>query len=229
MLDALQDRPAETRSPRRRGAGLRLGAGALVALLAVVGVDRAMDALPSFDSPLAQEVVDHQRPALQVAMADLSELHAAKGSFEVVVDLEKDTPYLPDALSGERTTYLAAGAVDGVVDLRGLGEDAVRVDGTAVTITVPRPRLAPPALDLERSRVLARDRGLFDRISGAASDAPTSEREVALLAEDKIADAAAQSDLMARTEASARETLTGLARSLGYADVTVEFDGDAGV
>ena len=230
MVNVLQDRPARTSSaPRRSGTALRLGGGLLVAALALVGVDRAMDALPSFDSPFAQEVVDHQRPALQLALTDLSELHAAQGTFEVVVDLEKDTPYLPDVVSGERTTYLAIGSVDGVVDLRTLGEDAVRVDGTSVTITVPQPRLADPALDLERSRVIARDRGLFERVSGAASDSPTSEREVALLAEDKLADAAGQSDLLQRSQDSARSTLESLARGLGYTDVTVEFDGDAGV
>ena len=226
MVNVLQDQP----KARRRGSVLvRLGAGALVAVLAVAGADRAMDLLPSFDSPLQQEVVDHQRPALQLALADLSEYHAAKGTFEVPVDLEKDTPYLPDLISGERTTYLAIGSVDGLVDFRALGEDAVQVQGESVTITLPQPRLADPALDLEASRVVAHDRGLFERASGAFSDNPGSEREVELLAQTKLADAAAQSDVLQRAQDNTRAMLTGLAQSFGYADVTVEFDGEAGV
>lgn len=234
MVNALQDRPASSspaprRASRSGGTALRLGGAALVAVLAVAGADRAMDLVPSFGNPLEQEVVDHARPALQLALTDLSEYHAAQGTFEVVVDLEKDTPYLPDLVSGERTTYLARGSVDGLVDFRALGEDAVQVQGQSVTITLPQPRLAPPALDLEQSRVLARDRGLLERVGGAVSDSPTSEREVALLAETKLADAAAQSDLLQRSQDSTRSMLTGLARSLGYADVTVRFDGDGGV
>lgn len=226
MVNALQDRPTS----RRRGSVLvRLGAGALVAVLAVAGADRAMDLLPSFDNPLQQEVVDHQRPALQLALADLSEYHAAKGTFEVAVDLEKDTPYLPDLVSGERTTYLALGSVDGLVDFRALGEDAVQVQGQSVTITLPQPRLGDPALDLEASRVIAHDRGLLERASGVFSDTPTSEREVELLAQTKLADAAAQSDVLQRSQDNTRAMLTGLVRSLGYADVTVTFDGEAGV
>lgn len=233
MVNALQDRPASTSSAPRRASrsgstALRLGGAALVAALAVAGADRAMDLVPSVGLP-QQEVVDHQRPALQLALTDLSEYHAAKGTFEVVVDLEKDTPYLPDLVSGERTTYLAHGSVDGLVDFRALGEDAVQVAGQSVTITLPQPRLAPPALDLGQSRVVARDRGVLERVGGAVSDSPTSEREVALLAETKLADAAAQSDLLQRSQDSTRSMLTGLARSLGYADVTVRFDGDGGV
>lgn len=232
MVNALQDRPASTSSARRgwgrTGTAVRLGGAALVAVLAVAGADRAMDLVPSFGLP-EQQVVDHARPALQLALADLSEYHAAKGTFEVVVDLEKDTPYLPDLVSGERTTYLAIGSVDGLVDFRALGEDAVQVQGQSVTITLPQPRLAAPALDLEQSRVLARDRGLLERVGGTVRDSPTSEREVALLAETKLADAAAQSDLLQRSQDSTRSMLTGLAQSLGYTDVTVQFDGDGAV
>ena len=233
MVNAPQDRPATTSSAPRRsrsaGTALRLGGAALVAVLAVAGADRAMDLVPSFGNPLEQEVVDHARPALQLALADLSEYHAAEGTFEVVVDLEKDTPYLPDLVSGERTTYLAIGSVDGLVDFRALGEDAVQVQGQSVTITLPQPRLAAPALDLEQSRVLSRDRGLLERVGGTVSDSPTSEREVALLAETKLADAAAQSDLLQRSQDSTRQMLTGLAQSLGYTDVSVQFDGDGAV
>ncbi len=229
MVYAQQDRPASSSvSSRRTGTALRLGGAALVAVLAVAGADRALDLVPSVGLP-EQEVVDRSRPALQMAMADLSEYHAAQGSFEVVVDLEKDTPYVPDLVSGERTTYLAVGSVDGLVDFRALGEDAVQVQGESVTITLPQPRAAEPALDLEQSRVIARDRGLVERVSGTVSDSPTSDREVALLAETKLADAAAESDLLQRSQDSTRQMLTGLARSFGYADVTVEFDADGGV
>ena len=233
MSNALLDRPARrvdsASGQRRRSTGLRLAGAAVIGLLAVAGADRALDVLPSFDNPLQERVVDTQRPALMTALSNLSDHHAAQGAFQVVVDLEKDTPYVPGFVKGERTTYLANGTVDGVVDFRGLGENAVQVQGSSVVITLPPARLGEPAVDLGSSRVVARDRGVVDRVTGALSDEPTSEREVALLAERKLADAAAQSDVLVRAQDNTRALLTGLARSFGYADVTVRFDGDPGV
>lgn len=199
-----------------------------MAVLAAAGADRALDLLPGWGNPLQERVVDHQRPALLLALSDLREYHAAEGTFQVVVDLEKDTPYVPGFVKGERTTYLAVGTVAGVVDFRGLGQDAVATRAEGVVITLPAPTLDDADIDLARSRVVARDRGLVDRISGALSDSPTSEQEVALLAERKLELAAAESDLLRRAEESTRTTLTGLARSFGYSDVTVRFDAAAG-
>jgi len=236
MSNALLDRPvrstqAAVRRPARRhsSTAVKLGGAALVGLLAVAGADRALGLLPSLDNPLQEQVVVTERPALMTALSNLSDYHAAQGSFQVVVDVEKDTPYVPGFVKGERTTYLANGTVDGVVDFRGLSETAVQTQGQSVVITLPPARLGAPDLDLDSSRVVARDRGVVDRVTGALSDDPTSEREVALLAERQLTDAAAQSDVLVRAQDNTRALLTGLARSFGYADVTVRFDGDAGV
>ena len=232
MPHALQDRPtstpAHTPPPRRRSTSLVVAA-VLLGGLVVVGVDRALDALPSVDAPLEEKVVDRSRPALLLSLSDLDEFHAAKGSFEVVVDLERDVSYVPSFVKGERTTYLAVGSVDGLVDFSGLSGDAVETDGTSVTITLPAPRLDEARIDLEESRVLDRDRGVVDRLSGAFSDDPTSERDVARVAEDRLTAAAAESDLLQRTRANTRAMLTGLAGSFGYDDVTVRFERRPGV
>lgn len=231
MVNALQDRPARTTAagaaPRRPRRLFAVGAVALGGLV-LIGADRALDALPSWGSPFAEQTVQRERPALMLALSDLSEYRAAEGSFQAVLDLEKDTPFVPGVVKGERTTYLAVGSVDGLVDFGALEEGAVEVTGDSVTITLPPARLAEPEIDLEQSRVVSRDRGVLDRIGGAFSDNPTSEREVAVLAEDDLADAAARSDLLRRTEDNTRAMLTGLARSFGYTDVTVRFDADTG-
>lgn len=235
---ALQDRtvepapwatasPSRSRPHSRRGA-VRVGGAALVALLALAGADRALGLLPSLGNPFAEQVVDRERPALMLALSDLSDYHAAKGSFQVVVDMERDTPWVPSFVKGERTTYLALGSVDGLVDFRGLGADAVQVDGGSVVITLPPPRLGEASVDLEGSKVLDRNRGAVDRIGGVLSDSPTSERDVARLAERKLAAAAAESDLLQRAQDNTRTMLTGMAQSFGYTDVTVRFDGDPG-
>ena len=219
--------PAGPPSRRGRAVGVTLVAAGLVLAVALWG--RGL--LPDWDLPLEQQTVDRSGPALMLALDDLAEHHAAQGTFQSVVDLERDIRWVPSLVSGERTTYLATGTVDGVVDFSGLGAGAVRTndDDTAVTITLPRPRLGEPHLDLEQSRVVSRDRGIGDRLAGVFSDDPTSEREVALLAERKLTAAAADSDLLERAEDNTRTLLTELARSFGYQDVTVRFDAADGL
>ena len=226
----MQDRPtasSPSRPPARRGRTALGVAAVALGGLALFGVDRALDALPSFDAPFEEQVVDRSRPALLESLADLEDFHAAKGTFQVVVDLERDVRNVPSWVKGERTTYLAVGSVDGLVDFSGLSADAVQTEGTSATITLPAPQLDEARIDLAESRVLDRDRGVLDRVAGALSDEPTSEREVALVAQDKLTAAAAESDLLERAEANTRSMLTGLAGSLGYDDVTVRFEGSS--
>ncbi|TAL15521.1 MAG: DUF4230 domain-containing protein [Frankiales bacterium] len=227
MASSLLDRPVRgtPRAARSRAVPVLLlvVAGLLGALLL-----RGLD-WPGL--PFGSETVDRSATPLLTSLADLEEYHAATGSFQVVVDLEKDTRWVPSLLSGERTTFLATGSVDAVVDFTGLDGAAVDVsdDGRSVVFTLPPARLDEADVDLAESRVLSRDRGLLDRVGGLFSDNPTGEREVAALAEDKLDAAAAGSDLRATAEANTRAMLTGLARSLGYTDVEVRFDADAGL
>ncbi len=212
--------------PRRRFLPVVPVAGALVALALLVALlGRGLDLLPDGGNPTEPGVVDRSGPSLLLALADLSEYHAATGSFQVVIDVERDTPYLPSVLSGERTTFLATGGVDAVVDFSGLTAERVQVsqDRRAVTFSLPAPRLTEARVDPDGSRVVGRDRGLVDRIASVFEDNPTSEREFYQLAEQRLATAARDSDLLARAETNTRAMLTGLAGSLGFERVRVDF------
>ena len=229
MDHGLLDRPASSRRSGERsgsgGARLALVGGAVaLAVLTTLGL-RALDALPGL--PSGSQEIDRSTPALLTALEDLEEYHAATGTFQVVVDLERDDSFLPAAISGERTTYLATGSVDAVVDLTGLDASAVTLsdDGQSATIVLPPARLDPADVDLAQSRVVSRDRGLLDRVGGVFSDSPTTEREVAALAERRLDAAAAESDLRERAEENTEQMLTGLANSLGVEDVVVRFEG----
>ena len=229
-MTRLLARPVRSAPVLGRRRSRLLPAVLLVAALVVGGlVARGLDLLPGL--PFGTDSVDRSAPSLLTSLEDLERYHAATGSFQVVVDLEKDVRWVPSAISGERTTFLATGSVDAYVDVTGLDGDAVEVsdDGRSVTFSLPPAQLAEADVDLENSRVLARDRGVLDRVGGMFSDNPTSEREVASLAEDKLDDAAAQSELREQAEENTREMLTGLARSLGYEQVTVEFDAADGL
>lgn len=183
------------------------------------------DLLPSFGNPFGSDTVDRSQPTLLQALDDLSEYRAAIGQFQVIVDVEEDSRFLPSLVSGERTVFLAGGNVAASVDFSGLDEDAIDVsdDGASVRITLPRARLADPVVEPERSYVVNRERGLLDRIGSIVSDDSTSERELYLLAGDKLAEAAVDAGLVERAEGNTEEMLETLLGSLGYEQVTVVF------
>ncbi|MEV8592641.1 DUF4230 domain-containing protein [Streptomyces sp. NPDC052012] len=200
---------------------------AVVLLLVVLLAGIRLSGLPGLKDVFGTETRDRSGPALLESIQDLSRYEAASGNFQVVVDLEKDAKYLPDALRGSRTLYVGAGTVDAYVDLGKVGKDAVRVDEgrTSATLRLPHARLGAPALDPERSYAVSKQRGLFDRLGDLFSDNPNSEQAVQKLAVRHIGDAAKESGLTARAEANTTEMLEGLLRSLGFKDVKVTYGG----
>ena len=199
--------------------------GLLAALLVVAGVVLATG-LPSLGDLFGRETVDRSPPPVLQSIEDLSEYHAATANLQQVVDIERDDKVLPSFISGSRVTYLATGSVDAVVDFDRLDRRNIVVskDGLAATITLPAPRLAPPQVDLENSRVVDRDRGLVDRVGGVFKDSPTSERTVILAAQSKLrAAAAADRNLMVTAQENTRRMLTQLLQGIGVERVTVRF------
>ena len=226
MPTSLFSRPVsvEPAPRRRRRVSLRLvAAGAGVAVLVPVGM-KVADWLP--ENPFGQDVVDRSTTPLLLALKDLHEYHAATGTFQVVVDQEVDTRYVPSAISGERVQLLATGTADAYVDFAALDAGGVTLspDGTTATIELPAPRLDEVRIDPAESRVLDRDRGLIERIGDAVGDDPVDDSVLYAVAEDKLASAAAESDLRERAETNTAAMLTGLAESLGVDEVEVRFE-----
>jgi hypothetical protein len=220
--------PSVRTTRRRRWTRLAAAVAGVAVLVPIgMGVVGGVPLLPA--APFAEEAVDHSPAPLLLAMRDLAEYHAATGSFQVLVDVEHDTPYLPSVISGERTTLYAMGNVDAIVDFAALGAGSVTVspDRRSATIHLPAPRLTPAAVDPVQSRVVGRERGLAQRLGDALGDRPTDDSELYRLAGQKLDAAAAQSDLTARAADNTRRMLTGLAGSLGYDSVTVTFDAPA--
>jgi hypothetical protein len=208
----------------RRGVAKVLGVGA-VGVLAALGLGQALDVLPDLENPFGTEEVDRTGPAVLQALQDVSRYEAATGDFQVVVDVENDAAHLPDAIRGDRTVFLAQGTVDASVDFTGITEDAIRVaeDGS-VTVTLPEATLSEARIDPEASRILARDRGLLDRLGSVLSDNPSDDSDLYVRAEDRLGAAAAEAGLAGRAEANTEGMLEGLLGELGYDDVTVVFE-----
>jgi hypothetical protein len=216
--------PPPEQPPRRDIPWGLIVIGVIVALMAA-GVISFRDLLPSLDNPFRAETVDRSGPAVLRSIQDIGEYRAAAGHFEVVIDLEKDTA-LPSEILGERTLFVAVGSVDAGVNLSAVDNDAVEVssDRRTATITLPPVHLFEPVLDLDRSHVYDRERGLLNELGGLFTDEPNYQQELYRLSEDKMAAAARQeAGIIPRAQENTREMLETLLGSLGFTSVTVRF------
>jgi Protein of unknown function (DUF4230) len=198
-----------------------LGGVALVTGVVVAGVL----AFQLMDSPFSTVTKDHSPPPVLLELRDLSDFHAAQAQFEVTLDLEKDVKYVPSAIAGERVQFLGIGTVDAVVDFNEIGSGAIRLgdDAKSVVVTLPTPYAMQPVLDHDQSHVMNRDRGLLNRLGGIFNDNPTSEAALYDAAISKMADSAAQTDLIQRAQEHTTFVLTGMLKSMGFEKIDIVF------
>jgi hypothetical protein len=198
---------------------------AVVLVIAVFFIGVTLSVIPGLKDLFGTETHDRTGPTLLQSIQDMSRYDAASGNFQVVVDLEKDTKYLPDAIRGSRVLYVGAGTVDAYVDLGKVGKDDVTVneDRTSATLKLPHAALGKPALNPDRSYAVSKQRGLLDRLGDFFSDNPNSEQAVQKLAVKHIGDAAKDSGLTKRAETNTTDMLEGLLHSLGFKVVHVTF------
>ncbi|WP_308169813.1 DUF4230 domain-containing protein [Acrocarpospora catenulata] len=216
--------PTPVRRRSRRG-WRWLAAILFLGLLLVVGGRLAWTWL----NPLGETTIDRSQPVLLESIHNLSRFEAASGNFQVVVDLEKDAAFLPDAIKGTRTLFVGAGSVDAYVEFGGLAKDAITVspDRTTVTVRLPHAQLEKANLDNKRSYVYAQERGLLDRVGDFLSGNPQNQQELYVLAEKKITEAAVSSDLRARADANAKTMLENMLKALGFTKVVIVYDDPA--
>lgn len=194
--------------------------GAIVGLVVAVWL---VSLLPGSLNPFTTESVDRSQPAVLQSIADIGEYRASSANLQLVVDLEKDTRFVPDFIKGERILFVASGSVDAGVDFAALGPNAVTVDGKRVTIQLPEARLFDPDVDLDKSYVVDRSRGVIDRIGSVFGDG-ADQREVYTLADRKLREAAAADPrVLERARENTKRMLTTLLGSLGFDEVTVTF------
>lgn len=187
---------------------------------------RAFNVLPGFDNPFAEKTTDRAQPALLQSVRDLSRYVAADGTFQVVVDLQDHRENVPEFLINRRTLFVGYGTVEEYVDFGSLAGDAITVDEDkkSVQIKLPAPQQSTAALDMQRSYVVAEERGLFDRIADAFRSEPDKQQRVYQLAQQRITQDALASGLDQRARENTQKMLVSLLARLGYTSVTVTFD-----
>jgi hypothetical protein len=213
------------RNPREHRWGRRflMLIGTMGMIVAIVIGLKTIELWPNFANPFASVTTDRSGPVLVESMRDLGHYVAAEGNFMVPVDIQESNRVLPDFLAGRRTLFMGAGSVDAFVDFSGLEDGAIKVspDGTSVEITLPPPQLEKPSLDVDRSYVLAQERGLFNRLGDMVGGNANDQQQVYQRAEQKIAEAAEQSPLKDQAKENTQTMLERLLHQLGFDQVTI--------
>ncbi|OLT16686.1 hypothetical protein BJF80_04915 [Serinicoccus sp. CUA-874] len=194
-----------------------------VVLLALVGgLALLTDWRPSLN-PFTEEEIDRTGPSVLQSLTEISDFHAASAYYETVVDLERDTRFVPGWISGERVLYVGKGTVDAVVDFSALDDRRVQVDeeSGAVRVRLPEPSVGDPVLDLEESYVVSVDRGITNRFRG--SDLEQEAQRVAVAQMSEAAEGTGP--LVELAESNTVAMLEGLLEALGHEDVSVTFAG----
>src|SRR3954452_3709293 len=208
--------PAEPAAGPQRPSGFArvlIFMGVVFALMVALCLGlRALNVLPSFDTPFSDRTTDRSQPVLLQSMRDLSRYVAADGTFQVIVDLQEDKENIPDFLVNQRTLFVGSGSVEAYVDFSSLAEGAGSVDGdeNSVEIRLPAPQLSTAALDMERSYVVAEERGLLNRIGDAFRSDPGRQQRVYQEAQRRITEAARTSELDQRARENTRKMLASL-------------------
>ena len=213
-------------APARRGTGSLVALVATVAVLvAGVVVIAAVHLLPHIRNPFAESTTVRSQPTLLKSITSLSRYQAASGSFQVIVDLSRKTPYLPSFLEGSQTLFVGQGTVTAYDDFSRLARGDIQLSPgrTAVTVRLPQPQLEPATLNVRQSYVFAQQQGLLNRIGNLFSGNPGSQQPVYIAAQQKIQTAASHSPLLAQAKKNTTSMLTSMLHSLGFRHVTVTF------
>jgi hypothetical protein len=216
------ERTVEVRVDRRHR--LRNAVLAAMAIVVVAAAVQRLHLVPNWLNPFAEQTKDRSSPVVLKSIRDLSRYEAATGNFQVVVDLEKDAKFLPDAVRSKRTLFVGNGSVDAYVDFSHLnsGGVVVNADRTAVTIRLPRAQLEPTNLDPKNSYVFATQRGIFNRVGDFFGGNPNDQQQMYTLAAQKIQTAAQQSGLRERADQNTKLMLENMLKALGFKQVTVQ-------
>src|SRR5215470_11753054 len=89
---------------------------AVVAVAVAALVASAVHLLPQLRNPFAETTTDRSGPVLLKSITSLSRYEAASGSFQVVVDLSKQTAFLPSFIEGSDTLFIGQGTEIAFVD-----------------------------------------------------------------------------------------------------------------
>lgn len=149
-------------------------------------------------------------------MRALNRLETAQFTIEKIIDAGTSGNAIQNILFGDQLLFIAHGEVISGFDLSKLDDDSVKVDDSAIQITLPQPEILFVRLDSEQSRVYDRKQGLLTK---GDKDLESAAR---LEAEQTIRQAACDSGILTQASENGKKQITTILRSFGFEQITIQ-------
>jgi len=163
------------------------------------------------------ETFDTSVPVVVEKIQKLSRLETVVYSLDTVVEGERTSPILPDALAGDKILLVVHGESIAGVDFAQLKPEDVHIDAGTHTIhmALPASQLFVTTLDNHHTRVYARTTGLLVPVD------QNLESDTRAKAQDQLQQAALTDGILDAASKNAKATVTTLLYSLGFQHVDV--------
>ena len=163
-----------------------------------------------------QTSINVSQPTVVRQIQQLQRLETVTYTMDKIISAERENPYLPKFLAGDRLLLVVHGQVIGGVDLAKVQPADVIVRGSSITFHVPQAEIFSTLIDNARTRVYSRDTGLF------TSPDPNLESEVRVEAERQLQQAALQDGILKTADQNARSTLASMLKGFGFSQVEIQ-------
>jgi uncharacterized protein DUF4230 len=160
--------------------------------------------------------IDVSSPSVVEKIRQLSRLETVDYSIDKIVEGDRENPYLPNFLVGDKLMLVAHGEVIAGVDLSQLKSGDVSVSGNSVQVRLPQAQVLTTRIDNGRTRVYSRTTGLLIQAD------PNLESQVRLTAEQQFAQAALSDGVLDKARQNARTSVSALLYGLGFQKVDVQ-------
>ena len=147
-------------------------------------------------------------PVVLLQMQKLARLETAKFNGQAIVKSETKG-VLPISIAGDSLVFMAQGEVVAGVDLAKMKDGDVRVDGETVHVKLPAAEIFHTALNSKTSEVAQRQTGLFSKPD------INLETQARIESEDRLREAALQSDILQKADENARDAIRKQLESAG--------------
>lgn len=160
--------------------------------------------------------IDVSQPTVVNKIQQLQRLETVVYTMDKVVSGEKENPFLPNFLAGDRLLMVVHGEVVAGVDFSELKSGDVAVKEKKVVLRLPSAQVFSTRIDNERTKVYSRQTGLLVPVD------PNLETQVRQEAERQLQQAALLDGILKTANTNARTTLTSLLQGLGFDRVEFE-------
>jgi hypothetical protein len=158
-------------------------------------------------------------PMVVEKVQNLARLESVVYSLDTVVEGDRSSAILPDALAGDKLLMIVHGQTIAGVDMSQMKPDDVQISetgGRSIKLTLPASQIFVTTIDNAHTRVFSRETGIF-----VTAD-PNLESQTRAKAQDQLQQAALTDGILDAASKNARATVTAMLEGLGFDHVEVK-------